>query len=149
VGPFDRRVRLAPLYLAVAIGCGARTDLPCRPDEKGPLEYTCNPCRDSVDAAPSCEGTGKIWSSLDDCIDDGGTTDSGDLLEVYCVDGLARFCLSHEACPWRDGAATARDVSCSTSGLESTFMASAINGCHLWEDHDRLCCSEEGKIGFP
>lgn len=133
-------MRSAPLALTIALACGARSELPC-PDCASP---TADPGE-----APRCQGTGQIWTSLeDDCIDDGGSSGAGDVLEVYCVDDVARFCLSHEDCPWRDGTIVAPDVTCSTAGLESTYMANTINGCAGFEQRDLYCCSPEGHIRF-
>lgn len=97
----------------------------------------------------NCTGTGRIFASIgDDCIDDGGGSAPGDTLEVYCVNDIARFCLSKEACPWRSGGSTSDAVTCSRSGLSSTYMASARNSCGVWQGHNRYCCSAAGRASF-
>src|SRR5215475_12185256 len=141
--PFHRITLTA---LALMLGCGARSDLlaPDRRDgdldagpDSGPIDPLCDrPLED----APPCEGTGQIWVSTNECIDDGGSAAQDDLLEVYCVNNIARFCLSHEACPWRNGAVTSDEVTCSTSGLSGNYMANTIGGCHGWEGNDIYCC---------
>lgn len=139
---------LAPLALTFALACGARSDLPCPADGAAPRS-DCAPLDADLGEAPRCQGIGLIWTSLeDDCIDDGGSSDVGDRLEVYCVDDVSRFCLSHEACPWRDGIAVAGDVTCSAAGLQTTYMANTINGCAGFEQHDLYCCSADGHISF-
>jgi hypothetical protein len=154
--------RLALLAVALMFGCGARSDLPCalapsmaegcvaaeRKDgdpDSGPVADVCNR---AFESAPPCEGTGQIWVSTDECIDDGGTNEGGDLLEVYCVNNIARFCLSHEACPWRAGGTTSDEVTCGASGLSGGYMANTVGGCMAWEAHDLFCCSPEGRIGL-
>jgi hypothetical protein len=67
---------------------------------------------------------------------------------VYCVDNLARFCLSHEDCTWREGGTAADAVSCSASGLSSSYMAHMIKGCAGWQGHELYCCLPGGRIGF-
>ena len=86
--------------------------------------------------------------STNECIDDGGSSEGDDSLEVYCVNDIARFCLSHEACPWRDGGTTSDEVTCSTSGLSGSYMANMIGGCVGGEGSDIYCCSAEGRIGL-
>lgn len=154
---------LALIALVAALGCGARTNLPCpapadKADEKGfcdtedlepDPEPDPNRCETSVPDAPSCVGTGLIWKAPDECVDDSGDSAVGDQLEVYCVDGSARFCLSLEACPWRDGMSMGESGSCSPSGLGGEHMATMINDCVGWEGHAVYCCSPDGRIGFP
>ncbi len=96
-----------------------------------------------------CEGNGLVWAKLDDpCIDDGGGNGADDILEIYCQNGIARFCLSHEACPWRGGGTTSDDITCSRAGLGSDYLASVHPGCQGWEGHDLYCCSPSAKISF-
>jgi hypothetical protein len=105
-------------------------------------------CDHVVDEGPDCTGQGLIAVIDDPCIADGGTSDKDDALEIYCVNGSARFCLSKEACPWRDGQPTSDAVSCSTSGLASSWMATVLEGCAGWQGHEQFCCSADGKISF-
>lgn len=98
---------------------------------------------------PPCQGSGLIFASVgDECIDDGGVSATGDALEVYCVNDIARFCLSGETCPWRDGVTTSDAVTCSTAGLSTTYFASARDTCGEWESHQRICCSATGQVSF-
>lgn len=98
---------------------------------------------------PPCQGTGLMFASVgDECIDDGGGSATGDTLMVYCVNDIARFCLSGEACPWRDGQTTPDTVTCSNAGLSSTYFASARDTCGNWESHPRICCSASGQVSF-
>ena len=128
-----------------------------------PVAETCNgtddDCNGKVDdvadggvctpPGPPCQGTGLIFGSVgDDCIDDGGGSTTGDTLQIYCVNNTARFCLSGEACPWRDGQTTPDSVSCSTAGLATTYFASARDACGNWEGHPRICCSASGQVSF-
>jgi hypothetical protein len=59
----------------------------------------CETC--SVEIPPNCLGSGLIYTISDECIDDWGTSAGGDNLEIYCVNGIPRFCLSNENCKWR------------------------------------------------
>jgi len=146
-----RSVHFVPLAVTLALGCGTRTDLPCAidalPGRGDGIDYECDACEGAREEPLSCQGAALIWTSPDDCIDDGGSSGVGDLLEVYCVDAIARFCLSHEDCPWRTAPASTGAATCSTSGLESTFMATMIRGCDGFQGYDDYCCSPEGRIG--
>ena len=139
------------LALLAVMGCGARTDLPCfdepcpRPDEDELAHQS--ECEASLVDPPACTGTGLIATLEDDCIDDGGNGDTGDTLEIFCVSGIARFCLSHEACPWRSGVATPDQLTCSSSGLGSAYMASTIHECSGWQGHHLFCCTPDGRVG--
>lgn len=85
----------------------------------------------------------------DSCMDDGGTSGGGDNLEVYCVAGRARFCLSKEACPWRTQPVDTGET-CERSGLlpdYPTYMASAW--CDLWKGKQFYECDLTGQIFFP
>ncbi|HTM20062.1 MAG TPA: hypothetical protein VL172_06140 [Kofleriaceae bacterium] len=109
-------------------------------------------------AGPSlaCTGGGLIATIGDECMDDGGVNGVGDGLEIYCSRGLTRFCLSGEACPWRDGRPAVDDgTTCSHAGLEDSaeseeygqdFMAHAT--CSPWQDHEWYYCDAEGQIRF-
>ena len=99
--------------------------------------------------AVPCQGSGLVFTSIGDkCIDDGGQSAEDDDLQVFCVNNIARFCLSKEACPWRDGLPTANDVTCSTAGLNSNYFASARSACGDWQGHPRICCSANGHASF-
>jgi hypothetical protein len=113
-----------------------------------------------VPAAPAsqlaCTGSGRIGTIPDECMDDGGANAVGDSLEIYCVHSSTRFCLSGEACPWRNGSAGADDgKSCSHAGLGTSaesdqygldFMAHAT--CNQWRGHEWYSCSPDGQIRF-
>ena len=144
--------RALGLVLALVAACGARTDLPCfdepcpTPEEEEQARAAA--CEVAQWEAPACTGSGLIATLEDGCIDDGGSTEGGDVLEIFCVAGLARFCLSHESCPWRSGGSTDDELTCSRGGLEADFMARTIHGCAGWEGHDLFCCSADGRIGL-
>jgi hypothetical protein len=101
-----------------------------------------------ADPTTSCGGDGLVTTIEDPCIDDGGGTAINDSLEIYCQDHVARFCLSNEACPWRGGGRSAPDVTCSTAGLSSDYLANAIGACGIYQGHDTYCCSAQGTISF-
>ncbi|MEZ4406047.1 MAG: hypothetical protein R3A52_06195 [Polyangiales bacterium] len=96
----------------------------------------------------TCTGTGLVANIPDGCIDDGGASAGGDALQVYCVNGISRFCLSGEACPWRSGQVTADTQTCSRSGLSSNnFMARA--SCQAWNGRINYYCDAQSRIYFP
>lgn len=103
----------------------------------------------STDDAAHCTGSGLVFTVPDACMDDGGMSGGGDNLEVYCVAGRARFCLSHEACPWRTALVDTAQT-CERSGLTPaypTYMASAW--CELWKGKQFYECDTTGQIFFP
>lgn len=135
--------------LVFMLGCGARAELLCGDEDCSPPPTETSrdeECSGELAPAPPCDDRGLVFSLPDECLDDGGNTDVGDVLEVYCIDGQARFCLSHESCPWRDGSIDS--ASCSRGGLASTYMANTINECSGWLDHELYCCSMDGEIGL-
>ena len=104
----------------------------------------------SINDAGACSGSGLIATVPDDCMDDGGGTGIDDALEVYCFDAVPRFCLSGEACPWRDGGGSSDDrATCSRAGLDAggeLFMAHAW--CNQWQGHEWYVCGDDGQISF-
>ena len=95
----------------------------------------------------ACTGSGKIKTISNTCVDsDGGSSGSSDELEVYCCDGIARFCLSKETCPWRSGCGTAGDATCSHAGLSTDFMAHVA--CSAWNGHASYYCTSAGQAYF-
>ena len=146
-------VALATLPALLFVGaCGARTDLPCFdepcPDPDDVALARANECAAADFEPPACTGSGRIATLEDDCIDDGGDGESGDTLEIFCVAGIARFCLSHETCPWRSELTTPDELTCDSGGLSSVYMANTIRGCAGWEGHHLFCCSEDGRVGL-
>ena len=105
----------------------------------------------------ACGGAGSVTVIGDECMDDGGRNGIGDSLEVYCVSGTARFCLSGETCPWRNGTPAHDDgATCSRSGLGAPaqdaelgpdFMAH-VNGCTGWQGHEWYYCDADAQIHF-
>ena len=105
----------------------------------------------------ACTGSGSIAVIADECMDDGGKNAVGDALEVYCVDGTARFCLSGEACPWRNGTPAHDDgATCSRAGLGAPaqeadlgpdFMAH-VGDCTGWQGHEWYFCDADAQIHF-
>jgi hypothetical protein len=95
-----------------------------------------------------CTGTGQIATIGNTCLTDFGSTGSSDSMEIYCCGGIARFCLSGEACPWRAGCgATTTTATCSRSGLASDLMATAT--CQLWHGQTTYSCSVAEHMYFP
>jgi putative metal-binding protein len=95
-----------------------------------------------------CTGTGLVHTIANTCMTDYGMTSSSDNLEVYCCNGIARFCLSGETCPWRAGCgATTTTDTCSRSGLASDLMATAT--CQLWHGETTYSCSAASHMYFP
>jgi len=95
-----------------------------------------------------CTGTGQIATIGNTCLNDFGSTSSSDSMEIYCCNGIARFCLSGEACPWRAGCgATTTTATCSRSGLSSDLMATAT--CQLWHGQTTYSCSVAEHMYFP
>ncbi|CAF1231894.1 unnamed protein product [Adineta steineri] len=119
-------------YSVASITCSATTDA-CTPASTSNL---------------TCSGTGKIYVIPDECMDDGGIDAAGDSLEVYCVCNRARFCLSGEACPWRNTTSNTVDNgrTCSRAGLTTSYMANAW--CKPWNNHTNYNCCYDGFIGF-
>lgn len=77
-----------------------------------------------------CSGQGLIQTIHDGCMNDYGSTSSGDSLEIYCYGGAKRFCLSGELCPWRNQRKAACSAlyelaTCSVGGLSGQNMANA------------------------
>ncbi len=94
--------------------------------------------------ALECAGDGLINVVADECIHDGGTSATGDSLEVYCYHGTARFCLSGEECPWRGAPTGVIDETCSRAGLNDEWMATAW--CDGWSGFHDFACTERGQI---
>ncbi len=95
----------------------------------------------------SCTGTGLIHTVSDGCMDDGGGSSVGDSLLVYCIDGIARFCLSGESCKYDPAPSTDDGTTCDRSGLGSDYMADAW--CDQWNGHANYYCDSSGQIYFP
>ena len=95
----------------------------------------------------ACTGSGVIHTVGNTCLDDYGATGGSDTLQVYCVAGVARFCLSGEACPWRAGGATSAAVTCSRAGLATDAMGRAT--CERWNSRSNYSCDAMGRVYFP
>ena len=93
----------------------------------------------------TCSGNGHIQTIPDGCINDGGGSAGGDTLQIFCCSGIARFCLSGEACPWRDGCVETNDT-CSRAGLGSDYMANAF--CSYYKGHANYYCNTDKQIYF-
>ena len=128
---------------------------PRNPAEQPTCQYCQGNCDGVVDEGFSatacvslaCTGTGMVYEISNDCLVDYGTTAGGDSLQVYCVDGIARFCLSREACPWRAGTTTTAAVTCTRSGLASDAIGTA--SCQQWRGHNNYSCDLSGRVYFP
>ena len=121
-----RRFRLA---VALAAGCGVAPTFPLG-ETQSPL---------------TCSGDGLVERVPNECLDDSGSSIVDDDLEIYCCDHIARFCLSGEPCPWRDGCLDTEQT-CSTAGLESEQMA--VVRCARWKELASLFCSPDGVATF-
>ncbi|HTJ42765.1 MAG TPA: hypothetical protein VL463_11765 [Kofleriaceae bacterium] len=105
----------------------------------------------------ACDGDGSIATIPDECMDDGGRNGVGDALEIYCVNGITRFCLSGESCKWRSGAPAHDDgTTCSRAGLGTAtpesdqygldFMAHAT--CSEYQQHEWYYCDADAQMHF-
>ncbi len=95
----------------------------------------------------ACSGSGLVHTVPDGCMDDGGGSSGGDSLYVFCIDGIARFCLSGESCKFNPTPSSDDGTTCDRSGLGSDYMA---NGwCTLWNGHGNYYCDSSGQIYFP
>ncbi|MDO9022606.1 MAG: hypothetical protein Q8S73_43930 [Deltaproteobacteria bacterium] len=99
----------------------------------------------------ACMGTGRTMLLSDSEVEDGGSTRNGDGLEVFCINGSARFCLTNEACPWRAGTPAVDDGrSCSSAGLDprTYFMAYLTRGYIVISGRqlDLFYCPADGRV---
>lgn len=113
----------------------------------GGIDDDCNGQIDCADPACSggaycCTGSGLVHTISNSCADDFGTTASSDEVEVYCCNGQARFCLSNEACPWRNGCVDVVET-CSRSGLPGDMLATAT--CEKWQGISTYGCNADGQ----
>ena len=113
-----------------------------------------------LSTAPSteCDGSGLIHVISNNEMNDNGVNSSGDSMEIYCRNGVSRWCLSGESCPWRADIASADNKVCSASGLNTNnhypgntsmiLMASAWGD--LWQPYTVYYCSADGtqKAGY-
>ena len=152
---------------AVPYGCGVSEEGGCV-DKYNPIcdttyGYSCSyssrivTCKQATvlvkyNNVSECSDTGKIHTIPDNSINDGGGTSAGDALEVYCFDGVARWCLSGEACPWKGASSdTTGGKTCSRAGLGSDWMAKAYD--NYWIDNfgklytNYYCNLSEQKYG--
>lgn len=117
---------------------------------------------DDCDGATDCDDTscqntpfccvgepdGLVHTISNSCVaDDFGSSGSSDTLQVFCCGGQARFCLSNESCPWRNGCPAGNTKTCSRGGLAGTMMA--IADCQLWKGQTTYGCSLDEQITFP
>lgn len=135
-----------------------------RPSCQGGVSETCNSngqwsgCPVTTQTTPlslTCTGTGLVQVIPDPNLDDGGRNAINDDLQVYCENGLSRFCLSNEpACPWDPNRPSNTTYSsqqtCSTSGIDSTaqffahiFAKNSVGMPETW-----LYCSPDGQISI-
>jgi hypothetical protein len=139
-------------YAAVAGDCadGRSSAYPGAPETCNGLDDDCDGVADEGYGAYceslACTGSGLIHTISDGCMDDGGGSSGGDSLQVYCVNGIARFCLSGEACAWRSSPSFDDGTTCERSGLGSDYMASA--GCELWNGYTRYACTASEGVYF-
>lgn len=109
-----------------------------------------------------CKGSGRISMFTPNCLE---TRVSNQSLQIFCVDGVTRFCLSSQSCPWKDdreegGKGVRRregrgeegrreeggrdERSCLQEGLSSDWMATIICG-QGWRGGRHVFCGGEEK----
>ena len=103
----------------------------------------------------ACTGSGRTILFGDADVDDGGSSSRNDGLEVFCINGSARFCLTGEACPWRAGTPAVDDGrSCSSAGLDPRNPRGAYFMAYLTRTYlnvggyqlDLFYCPPSGRI---
>ncbi len=104
-----------------------------------------------------CQGSGLVWVIPNSQMNDNGSSAANDSMEIYCRNGVARWCLSGEQCPWRSNIASDDSQVCSPSGLGTgsyypgnpnmLLMTSAWGD--LWQPYTVYYCSKDGtqKVG--
>jgi hypothetical protein len=95
----------------------------------------------------ACSGSGHIATISDGCMHDGGGSSGGDALYIFCIDSIARFCLSGESCKFNPTPSSDDGTTCDRSGLGSDYMAEAW--CQQWNGHYYYYCDSSGQIYFP
>lgn len=140
---------------------------PCGIGEPG--EHPPSECIDKEELksiSSRCSGSGLVGCLPDRDIGDGGANAMGDCLEVYCLDGQTRVCLSGEKCPWRDDdnmkaryprglqsenlKVNAKDMTCSPFGL-SLKPDSPSSVRIAWAEHadlpyTEILCDVKGNL---
>ncbi|MEI8249149.1 MAG: hypothetical protein WCG07_01485, partial [Candidatus Taylorbacteria bacterium] len=146
---------LSAIYLNVASGTASTTaGAVLVNDGRGNASWG------ALSAAPSteCTGSGLVHVIPDAEMNDNGRSGGNDSMEIYCRNGVARWCLSGESCPWRSNIASADSKVCSASGLNTgnhdpsntsmILMTSAWGD--LWQPYTVYYCSTDGtqKAGY-
>jgi hypothetical protein len=138
-------VECSDLTETIDEACTGGTDDDC----DGYADCADGPCCGDGACTPTafcCTGTGLVHTINNTCMSDYGTTSSSDNLQVYCCDGIARFCLSGEECPWRNGCIVT-DATCSNAGLPAELMADAT--CQRWRSMSHYACDANQRAYFP
>lgn len=101
-----------------------------------------------------CTGEGLVHVIPNTVMTDTGSSASDDSMEIYCRSGVARFCLSKEACPWRTDIASDDSHVCSMAGLVTSttdpdnanlkLMVTATGD--LWRGHQKYYCGVNGTV---
>lgn len=90
-----------------------------------------------------CTGSGYIGGVRDGCMDDGGRSTNSDGLEVYCFNGVAKWCLSGEQCPWKwEINDPSPNASCSNSGMGGGDKMAYNVTCDQWTNSSGMTYGE-------
>jgi len=106
-------------------------------------------------SVPECVGEGLTHVIPNGDMSDTGKSGSNDNMEIYCRSGVARFCLSKEACPWRSSITSDDTDVCSMNGLNTTktdpdnanlmlMVSSSVAGS--WKGLTNYYCGYRGTV---
>ena len=97
----------------------------------------------------SCAGAGDglLFTISDACFADNGGTDTGDSLEIYCRNGIDRWCLSKEDCPWRGAGNidSSDSTTCSNAGLPLGNELMGTASCDIWNGIIAYSCDSNNQ----
>jgi len=102
-----------------------------------------------------CIGEGLTGVIANGNMNDTGSSGSNDNMEIYCRNGIARFCLSKEACPWRTSITSDDTDVCSMSGLNTSktdpdnsqlLLMATANVAGGWKGFTSYYCGVNGTV---
>jgi hypothetical protein len=105
-----------------------------------------------------CVGEGLTYEIPNGAMDDTGSSGSNDNMEIYCRNGIARFCLSKEACPWRTDITSDDSHVCLRDGFLNTtkvdpdntklllMVSSNSSGSYGWKGFSKYYCGVDGTV---